>query len=119
MTPYREIKEGETLLKLNDVHMHFGKVAALASVVCGFCACEDAHLACQFSKPKRQALAQAIKAVVVPVPGSSLTERDVIGHCTRRLESFMVPKFVEFREDLPKTSTGKIKRAALDDPDGS
>ncbi len=63
-------------------------------------------------------LGQAVKAFVVPVPGSDLTERDVIGHCTRRLESFMVPKYVEFREDLPKTSTGKIKRAALEGPDG-
>ncbi len=32
MPPYSEPKEGETLLKLQDVHMHFGKVGALAGV---------------------------------------------------------------------------------------
>ena len=62
-------------------------------------------------------LGQAIKAVVVKGPDSTLTERDVIAHCARRLETFMAPKYVEFRADLPKTLTGKIKRMALlDDP---
>jgi branched-chain amino acid transport system ATP-binding protein len=32
MVQARELKEGDTLLKLEDVHMHFGKVAALAGV---------------------------------------------------------------------------------------
>jgi acyl-coenzyme A synthetase/AMP-(fatty) acid ligase len=31
----------------------------------------------------------------------------------RHLEDFMVPKFVEFREELPKTSTGKITKKGL------
>lgn len=30
-----------------------------------------------------------------------------------RLEDFMVPRLVEFRDALPKTSSGKIRRAAL------
>ena len=33
MPPYREPREGETLIKLNEVHRRFGKVAALA----GYC----------------------------------------------------------------------------------
>ena len=30
-----------------------------------------------------------------------------------RLESYMVPKHVEFRDELPKTSSGKISKTEL------
>ncbi|HET7365769.1 MAG TPA: AMP-binding protein [Burkholderiales bacterium] len=56
---------------------------------------------------------QAVKAFVVLGPGRRYSERDVIGHCGARLESFMVPKYVEFVDGLPKTDNGKIKRQAL------
>ncbi|NIA15175.1 MAG: AMP-binding protein [Nitrospiraceae bacterium] len=62
-------------------------------------------------------LGQAVKAFVVLTPGAELNQRDIIGHCTRRLESFMVPKVAEFRDDLPKTSSGKVKHKALGEPD--
>jgi acyl-CoA synthetase (AMP-forming)/AMP-acid ligase II len=58
-------------------------------------------------------LGQAIKAVIALRNGSKLGERDIIAHCTRHLEDFMVPKVVEFRETLPKTSTGKIDKKEL------
>jgi amino acid adenylation domain-containing protein len=54
-------------------------------------------------------LGQAIGALVV-VSDPALTERDLIRHCARHLEDFMVPKFVEFRQRLPKTETGKVSR---------
>jgi long-chain acyl-CoA synthetase len=58
-------------------------------------------------------LGQAVKAYVTLKPGVQLTEREVIRHCLARLESFMVPKFVEFVAELPKTDTGKIKKTGL------
>lgn len=65
-------------------------------------------------------LGAAIKAVVCAVPEAGLSARDVIRHCARNLEDFMVPKIVEFRDALPKTDTGKINRrhveAALPEP---
>lgn len=57
-------------------------------------------------------LGQAVKAFVV-VEGVNLTETEVLRHCRAHLEDFMVPKYVEFRQDLPKTSTGKIKKTDL------
>lgn len=54
-------------------------------------------------------LGQAIKALVV-ASDPALTERAVIRHCAQHLEDFMVPKSVEFRNELPKTDTGKISR---------
>jgi long-chain acyl-CoA synthetase len=56
---------------------------------------------------------QAVKAFVVLGPGRRYSEREIIGHCGARLESFMVPKYVEFVDGLPKTDNGKIKRQAL------
>ncbi|MCK4538376.1 MAG: AMP-binding protein [Candidatus Krumholzibacteria bacterium] len=53
-------------------------------------------------------LGEAIKAFVVLKEGSELSEKAIIAHCSRNLEDFMVPKIIELRESLPKTTTGKI-----------
>jgi long-chain acyl-CoA synthetase len=37
----------------------------------------------------------------------------VLDHCRRWLPSYMVPDAVEFREEMPRTSTGKVDRAGL------
>ncbi|HIP86995.1 MAG TPA: AMP-dependent synthetase, partial [Anaerolineales bacterium] len=58
-------------------------------------------------------LGQAVKAFVVCGDGHTLTEQDVLRHCRQHLEDFMVPRCVEFRESLPKTPSGKIRRADL------
>ena len=58
-------------------------------------------------------LGQAVKAFVVLEQGAELSVRDVLRECQARLESFMVPKYVEIVEELPKTSTGKIKKTDL------
>ncbi len=57
---------------------------------------------------------QAIKAFVVMRKGLlNVTEKDIQRHCAAHLEDFLVPKFVEFANELPKTDTGKIKKSAL------
>ena len=56
-------------------------------------------------------LGHAVKAIVVAEDG--VTERDVIRHCSARLEDFMVPALVEFRGQLPKSENGKIARKEL------
>jgi long-chain acyl-CoA synthetase len=42
-----------------------------------------------------------------------LTEADVIAHCRKLLTGYKVPKYVEFREDLPRSNVGKILRKEL------
>lgn len=56
---------------------------------------------------------QSPKAFVVLKQGASCTQNDIIQHCRRQLAPYKTPKAVEFLEDLPKTSTGKILRRAL------
>jgi long-chain acyl-CoA synthetase len=60
-------------------------------------------------------LGAVIKAAIVLKEGAQLERRDVLRACTQELEDFMVPKIVEFRDSLPKTDSGKIRRKALVD----
>lgn len=56
---------------------------------------------------------EAVTAFVVPVKGSNLTEDDIIRLCKRELGKFEVPKQVIFRENLPVTATGKVRKNIL------
>lgn len=58
-------------------------------------------------------LGQAVKAFVVLEQDVQKTEREIIAQCQRVLENFMVPKFVEFRSELPKNANGKVTKSAL------
>ena len=73
---------------------------------------EDVHEAAVVGVPD-EIVGQAIKAVVALRKGSELDEKSIILHCSKHLEKFMVPKYVEIRERLPKTSTGKIYKKDL------
>jgi amino acid adenylation domain-containing protein len=57
-------------------------------------------------------LGESIKAFVV-FKGPAPTTAEVLAHCRARLEDICVPRDVEFRDALPKTSSGKIHRAGL------
>jgi long-chain acyl-CoA synthetase len=59
-----------------------------------------------------EVLGEAIKAFVVRCH-ATLTEEEVKGHLQRRLPAFKHPKWVEFRDELPKNQSGKILKAVL------
>ncbi|MFT6209388.1 MAG: long-chain acyl-CoA synthetase [Colwellia sp.] len=58
------------------------------------------------------ATGEAVKIFVV-LKDKTLTEKDLIKHCRANLTSYKVPKYVEFRDDLPKSNVGKILRREL------
>ena len=58
-------------------------------------------------------LGQAIKVYIVPAPGATLTEKDVLKYCKENMEMVCIPKYVEFIESLPKTPHGKIDKKVL------
>jgi long-chain acyl-CoA synthetase len=45
----------------------------------------------------------------------SLTEKDVIDYARQNLTGYKVPRYIEFRDELPKTNVGKILRRELRD----
>jgi acyl-CoA synthetase (AMP-forming)/AMP-acid ligase II len=53
---------------------------------------------------------EAITAVVVPKPGTTVQEAALIAALKQRLDGFKVPKAVIVAQALPKTSTGKIQK---------
>jgi long-chain acyl-CoA synthetase len=55
---------------------------------------------------------EAIKVFVVK-NDPTLTEDDVARYCRQNLTGYKVPKYIEFRDDLPKTNVGKILRREL------
>lgn len=57
-------------------------------------------------------LGQAIKAVLVP-NGAPISRQQVLLHCHQRLENLLIPKYIEFRDSLPKTPSGKVRRMDL------
>lgn len=56
---------------------------------------------------------ETVKAWVVVTPGETLTEEEIKDWCKERLAKFKVPTHVEFRDELPKTTVGKILRREL------
>jgi amino acid adenylation domain-containing protein len=56
---------------------------------------------------------QRIKAVLVPEPGSSLSQSAVINYCKTHLPHYMVPNVVEFQNNLQRTGTLKINKSQL------
>jgi long-chain acyl-CoA synthetase len=56
---------------------------------------------------------ERVKAYVVLREGETATEEEIIEYCRENLAYYKVPKFVEFRDDLPKTMVGKILRRVL------
>jgi amino acid adenylation domain-containing protein len=54
-----------------------------------------------------------IKAFVAPHSGEALTAGQLQQHCAQRVPRYMIPELIEFRESLPKTTTGKLDRVTL------
>ncbi len=58
-------------------------------------------------------LGSRLRAVVTVAGAANLTREDVLEHCRQWLPGYMVPDVIEFRDVLPRTSTGKVDRNGL------
>jgi fatty-acyl-CoA synthase len=56
------------------------------------------------------------KALIVPRAGDEVTEDELIAFCRERLAHFKCPTSVEFRDELPRTATGKLQKFRLREP---
>jgi long-chain acyl-CoA synthetase len=56
---------------------------------------------------------ETVKIFVVPKPGEQPTAEEIISFCKEKLAKYKVPKFVEFRSELPKSIIGKVLRRVL------
>jgi crotonobetaine/carnitine-CoA ligase len=54
-----------------------------------------------------------VKIVVVLKEGARLSPEELLGFCEQRMAYFMVPRYIEFREALPKTPTQRVEKYKL------
>jgi len=54
-----------------------------------------------------------VRVVVTLNPGTRLTAEELLAFCVERLPEFMVPRYVEFRGELPRTPTGRVEKYRL------
>ena len=56
---------------------------------------------------------EAVKAIVVPKPGSTPSAESIIAHARSRIAGYKVPKSVDFVNELPRNPSGKVLRREL------
>ncbi len=55
---------------------------------------------------------EVVKVFIVK-KDKSLTEKEILDFCRKNLTGYKIPKFVEFRKELPKSNVGKILKKEL------
>jgi amino acid adenylation domain-containing protein len=103
---YAFLGRGDSMVKIRGYRVELGEVEAAL----------NRHPAIQEAvvlPVPDDLLGSRLRAVVTRDGAADLTRETVLDYCRRWLPSYMVPEIVEFREGLPRTSTGKVDRAGL------
>jgi len=58
-------------------------------------------------------LGEEVKAFVAVNPGQAVSADELIAHCKERVAAYKYPRSIEFRDELPKSATGKILKREL------
>jgi crotonobetaine/carnitine-CoA ligase len=58
-------------------------------------------------------MGEEIKVAIVLRPGQKVTHEEIIAWCGPRLPKFMLPRYIEFMENLPKSASEKVQKVAL------
>lgn len=56
---------------------------------------------------------QRRKAVIVPKPGRTITEEEILEYASKRLASYKKPRKIVIVDSVPRSETGKIDRKAI------
>ena len=62
---------------------------------------------------------ETVKAFVVLKAGETATAEEIMSFCREKLAAYKSPKFVEFRQELPKSAVGKVLRKVLRDEEAA
>ena len=54
-----------------------------------------------------------VKIVVVRAPGTSMGEQQLLEFCVQTMPYFMVPRYIEFKDELPRTALTKVRKVLL------
>lgn len=56
---------------------------------------------------------EEIKAIVVTNEGSDISPIDIHEHCRQHLPYIKIPRYIELRDELPKTPSGRVRKQQL------
>ncbi len=56
---------------------------------------------------------EALMAVIVPAPDTSITPDDIIQHCRGKIGGYKIPRRIQFVEEMPKSALGKTLKSEL------
>jgi len=103
---YLYLGREDGMIKTRGYRVELGEIEA---VLCGHPAIREVAV---LPVPD-EILGNRLRAVISPYEGITLTREEVRAFCNQQLPHYMVPDVIEFREVLPKTSTGKTDRVSL------
>ncbi|MET9247320.1 class I adenylate-forming enzyme family protein [Nonomuraea sp. NPDC003709] len=110
----RKTEDGQHFFlgRIRDMIRRSGENISAAEVEQYLCAMPEIDDAAAVPVPDHDR-EEEVKAIVVPAEGVTLTARQVVEWAGTGLAPFKVPRYVEFRDELPYTPSGKIHKAAL------
>jgi acyl-CoA synthetase (AMP-forming)/AMP-acid ligase II len=98
--------------RLKDMVSRSGENIASAEVELQILLMPEVHAVGVIPVPDRER-GEEVKAIVVLKDGARVSAEDVVVHARTGLAAFKVPRYVEFRTELPYTASGKVHKAAL------
>src|SRR5262245_29565873 len=102
----RIVDRKKDMIIVSGFNVYPNEVEAVAAACAGVAEC-----ACVGAPDEKTG--EAVRLYVVPAPGATLSEDQVIAHCRGGLTSYKVPRQVRFLEAMPKSNVGKILRKDL------
>jgi crotonobetaine/carnitine-CoA ligase len=98
--------------RLGDVVRHLGEMISPYEVEQALLTHPGVQMVAVYGVPS-DLIEEELMAAVVPQPGTVLSPSEVRAWCRERLPAAAVPRFVELREELPMTPSGKIEKFKL------
>jgi crotonobetaine/carnitine-CoA ligase len=59
---------------------------------------------------------EEIKAYIIPAPGetpATIPPEDIVAYCLERIARFKVPRYIEYRQDFPRSASFKVQKHVL------
>jgi crotonobetaine/carnitine-CoA ligase len=102
--------------RIKDMIRRGGENVAAAEVE-GVLVSHPAVLECAVIAVPDDDLGEELRAVVVPVAGAAPSPRELREHVAQRLARFKVPRYWEFRSELPHTPSERVAKHRIGGPE--
>ncbi|MGQ4876319.1 MAG: AMP-binding protein, partial [Promethearchaeia archaeon] len=66
-----------------------------------------------FAVPNEELQDEEVKICAIVKPGAKITHKEFYDYLNQNMAYFMVPRYIEFKDELPKTATERVKKYLL------